>query len=128
MLKLYFIAFLLVGCSAFSFKLKNGDDECCDTKTVGDVTYELVGEMDTSSYGCISNCVYQPMGGNRTSSFCFKRGSLPVACKDDALRTTTTTPTWTTTTIPCAVCDCDCVGFCCVFCGYCCCGSNSTAQ
>merc|ERR1719158_1406061 len=98
MLKLYFIAFLLVGCSAFSFKLKNGDDECCDTKTVGDVTYELVGEMDTSSYGCISNCVYQPMGGNRTSSFCFKRGSLPVACKDDALRTTTTTPTWTTTT------------------------------
>merc|ERR1719206_462349 len=83
MLKLYIIAFLLVGCSAFSFKLKDGDDECCDTKTVGDVTYKLVGKMDTSSYDCISNCVYQPVGGNSSSSFCFKGGNLPVTCKDN---------------------------------------------
>merc|ERR1719158_1343194 len=117
MLRLYFIAFLLAGCSVFSFKLQNGDDDCCDTKTVGDVTYELVGEMDTSSYGCVSNCVYQLMGGNGISSFCFKTGSLPVACKDDALRTTTRTPTWTTM---CATCDCDC-DYCCDHCSHCCC-------
>merc|ERR1719430_588168 len=81
MLKLYFTAFLLVGWSVFSFKIT--DDECCDTKTVGDVTYELVDERDTSGYGCISNCVYKPVGGNSSSAFCFKRGNLPVTCGDN---------------------------------------------
>merc|ERR1719431_2120048 len=83
MLKLYFGVVLLVGSSVFSFKLMEGDDECCDLKTVGDVTYELVDKRDTSGYGCISNCVYKPVGGNSSSSFCFKRGSLPVTCGVD---------------------------------------------
>jgi len=86
MCKLYFIAFLLIGCccSVFSYKLKDGRDECCETKTVGDVTYELVKKMDTSGFDCISNCVYKPVAGNSSSSFCFKRGDLPVTCTDEA--------------------------------------------
>merc|ERR1719260_251800 len=89
MLKLYFTSFLLVGCSVFSFNIRDGHDECCDTKTVGDVTYELVDERDTSGYGCISNCVYKPVGGNSGSAFCFKRGNLPVTCEDSECQQTT---------------------------------------
>jgi len=85
MFKLNLLAFLLIGCSVFSFKLRDGKDECCETKTVGDVTYKLVKKMDTSGYDCISNCVYKNVKGNSSSSFCFKRGDLLVTCEDDAL-------------------------------------------
>merc|ERR1719376_72750 len=93
-----YIAILLVG-SVFSFTLRDGHDECCASKTVGDVTYELVNKMDTSGYGCISNCVYQQIGGNSSSSFCFKRGDLPVTCGDDDY-----------TGCPCNGCSCSCCG------------------
>merc|ERR1719260_218035 len=106
MLKLYFTSFLLVGCSVFSFNIRDGHDECCDTKTVGDVTYELVDERDTSGYGCISNCVYKPVGESSSSSFCFKEGNLPATCGNGS------TPCPCT---PCCgdCCSCDnCTGYC----------------
>merc|ERR1719312_1220998 len=84
MFKLNLLAFLLIGGSVFSFKLQDSRDECCETKTVGDSTYELVKKMDTSGYDCISNCVYKSVKGNSSSSFCFKRGDLPVTCEDEA--------------------------------------------
>jgi len=53
--------------------------ECCETKTVGPKDYKLVKEMDTSSYGCPKNCVYEEVG-NAGPMFCFKPGNLPVTC------------------------------------------------
>ena len=47
-------------------------------KTVGGVAYSLLEEGDTSSYGCLSNCVYtKDVGGGR---FCFGKGDLEVVC------------------------------------------------
>ena len=53
--------------------------DCCYKKTVGGVAYTLVdAETDTSSYGCLSNCVYKKdVGGGH---FCFAAGDENVVC------------------------------------------------
>jgi len=58
--------------------------ECCDTKTVGEVTYTLVGRMDTKMYNCMSDCIYQKegMGG---AKFCFAIGDQKVECNDEEM-------------------------------------------
>jgi hypothetical protein len=58
--------------------------ECCDTKTVGGVTYTLVGRMDTQMYNCMSDCIYQKegMGG---AKFCFAIGDQKVECNDEEM-------------------------------------------
>jgi len=55
---------------------------CCYKKTVGDVSYTLINDDDstTLSYRCLSNCVYE--ADNKPGSmFCFARGDLPVKCQ-----------------------------------------------
>jgi len=55
------------------------DSECCFTKEVGGIRYELLGEEDTSAYMCKSNCVYRE-DSDPDSVYCFKSGELPVSC------------------------------------------------
>jgi len=60
------------------------DKECCDTKTVGGVTYSLVGQMDTKMYNCLSDCIYMKEG-QEGSKFCFAMGDLQVECNDEEM-------------------------------------------
>ena len=48
-------------------------------KEVGEIRYVLVGEENTSAYGCESDCVYEQEGVFK-DKFCFKAGHLPVEC------------------------------------------------
>merc|ERR1712080_659122 len=58
-------------------------EDCCSTKTVGNVTYSLVDSMeDLSGYGCLNNCVYTVEGDSGSPRVCFKAGDLPVHCGD----------------------------------------------
>ena len=56
--------------------------ECCDTKTVGGVTYTLTGQMDTKIYNCLNDCVYQKEG-QTGAKFCFAMGDEKVECNDE---------------------------------------------
>merc|ERR1711872_768587 len=60
------------------------DKECCDTKTVGGVTYNLVGQMDTQMYNCLSDCIYMKEG-MEGPKFCFAMGDLQVECNDEEM-------------------------------------------
>jgi len=60
------------------------DKECCDTKTVGGVTYSLIGQMDTKMYNCLSDCIYM-REGQEGSKFCFAMGDLQVECNDEEM-------------------------------------------
>merc|ERR1719219_2012407 len=60
------------------------DKECCDTKTVGGVTYSLIGQMDTKIYNCLSDCIYM-REGQEGSKFCFAMGDLQVECNDEEM-------------------------------------------
>jgi len=60
------------------------DKECCDTKTVGGVTYSLIGQMDTKMYNCLSDCIYMKEG-QEGSKFCFAMGDLQVECNDEEM-------------------------------------------
>merc|ERR1719295_2066732 len=62
---------------AFAAGASLGD--CCEEKTVGNVTYRKVGVEDTSAYGCESGCTYEKVD-NPGSKYCFKKGKLPVRC------------------------------------------------
>ena len=56
-------------------------DSCCDTKTVGGISYTLTGQMDTKAYNCMSDCVYQKEG-EAGAKYCFAVGGMKVECKD----------------------------------------------
>ena len=56
--------------------------ECCDTMTVGGVTYTLTGQMDTKMYNCLNDCVYQ-MEDQPGAKFCFGMGDMKVECNDE---------------------------------------------
>ena len=58
--------------------------ECCETKTVGGVTYTLSGQMDTKMYNCLNDCVYQKEG-QTGAKFCFAMGELEVECNDQQM-------------------------------------------
>merc|ERR1712013_22406 len=60
------------------------DKECCDTKTVGGVTYSLIGQMDTKMYNCLSDCIYMKEG-QEGGKFCFAMGDLQVECNDEEM-------------------------------------------
>jgi len=60
------------------------DKECCDTKTVGGVTYSLIGQMDTKMYNCLSDCIYM-REGQEGQKFCFAMGDLQVECNDEEM-------------------------------------------
>merc|ERR1712121_232795 len=57
------------------------EEVCCLTKQVRGVTYNLVGEQDTSNYNCKSNCIFEKEGAPG-SRYCFASGTLPVFCGD----------------------------------------------
>merc|ERR1712008_158005 len=54
---------------------------CCQSKTVGTVSYFFVENRDTSEWSCKDNCVYTSASGGNV---CFKSGPLPVTCADGA--------------------------------------------
>jgi len=54
---------------------------CCTTKTVGGVDYILKKEADTSSYNCMSDCIYEKTE-EPGPLFCFAVGDLEVVCDD----------------------------------------------
>merc|ERR1711892_351475 len=56
--------------------------ECCDSKDVGGVSYSLVGQMDTTAYQCLNNCIYVK-DQDPTVKFCFASGDLQVECTED---------------------------------------------
>merc|ERR1712183_325647 len=56
---------------------------CCATKSVGGVDYLLKMEADTSSFNCLSACVYERKG-SPGSRFCFAAGKLKTVCMDTA--------------------------------------------
>merc|ERR1712123_110593 len=56
--------------------------ECCDSKDVGGVSYSLVGQMDTTAYQCLNNCIYVN-DQDPTVKFCFASGDLQVECTED---------------------------------------------
>merc|ERR1719341_1264022 len=58
--------------------------ECCETKTVGGVTYTLSGQMNTKMYNCLNDCVYQKEG-ETGAKFCFAMGDEKVECNDEEM-------------------------------------------
>merc|ERR1719431_1634067 len=90
MLKLYFIAFVLVGCSVFSFKRQDGDvgQEWCHQKVHKGITYNLVERGETLEE-CKDDCIYKTEEDD--SKHCFKDGGVEVpACSFSAGCLTTT--------------------------------------
>jgi len=57
------------------------EEVCCTKKEVGGITYNLVGEQDTSNYNCKSNCIFEKEG-KPGSRYCFASGTQPVNCGD----------------------------------------------
>ena len=55
-------------------------DRCCSRKTVGGISYSLIGDQDTSQFGCISQCVYGKDEDSTGNKYCFKSGTLEVVC------------------------------------------------
>merc|ERR1712106_1029944 len=66
--------------------------ECCDSKGVGGVSYSLVGQMDTTAYQCLNNCVYVK-DQDPTVKFCFASGDLQVECTEDEFQGSDKPPT-----------------------------------
>merc|ERR1719347_2483630 len=58
--------------------------ECCETKDVGGVSYTLVGQMDTSNYQCLNDCIYTK-DEDPQYKYCFAAGDLEVDCTEDEL-------------------------------------------
>merc|ERR1711878_112961 len=55
---------------------------CCETKTVGGVSYTFVREDTTAiSYSCLSPCVYE-RDDQPGTGFCFAQGDQQVVCGD----------------------------------------------
>merc|ERR1712106_1144224 len=54
----------------------------CKQKVVGLSAYIMLNETDTKEHGCKDNFVYEKLG-SPGSRFCFKKGDLSAACKDD---------------------------------------------
>ena len=52
---------------------------CCSSKRVGDVSYKLLSESDTSAYGCQSSCIYES-ADEPGKKYCFKSGNLTSTC------------------------------------------------
>jgi len=60
---------------------------CCETKTVGGVSYTFVREDTTAiSYSCLSPCVYE-RDDQPGTAFCFAQGDQQVVCGDDSAGT-----------------------------------------
>merc|ERR1711892_425632 len=79
MLQLLSLAGLM---AALSQGIPMQSPECCDSKDVGGVSYSLVGQMDTTAYQCLNNCVYVK-DQDPTVKFCFASGDLQVECTKD---------------------------------------------
>merc|ERR1712106_473584 len=79
MLQLISLAGLM---AALSQGIPMQSPECCDSKDVGGVSYSLVGQMDTTAYQCLNNCVYVK-DQDPTVKFCFASGDLQVECTED---------------------------------------------
>merc|ERR1712021_74346 len=45
--------------------------ECCDEKTVGSITYYLVGTGETEYYNCLDNCIYHSRNPRDVNQYCF---------------------------------------------------------
>merc|ERR1711863_145612 len=55
---------------------------CCETKTVGGVSYTFVREDSAAmSYSCLSSCVYE-RDDQPGTAFCFAQGDQQVVCGD----------------------------------------------
>jgi len=78
--------------------LSNGmpSNECCMTKEVGDLSYTLVGRMDTKMFNCKDNCVYQRTEEPDTK-FCFKTGELVAECTEEGSYSSNHTDIWIAT-------------------------------
>merc|ERR1712123_14361 len=79
MLQLISLAGLM---AALSKGIPMQSPECCDSKDVGGVSYSLVGQMDTTAYQCLNNCIYVK-DQDPTVKFCFASGDLQVECTED---------------------------------------------
>jgi len=67
---------------------------CCETKTVGGVSYTFVREDTTAiSYSCLSPCVYE-RDDQPGTAFCFAQGDQQVVCGDDSAGTEGTWSRW----------------------------------
>merc|ERR1711910_177712 len=65
---------------------------CCETKTVGGVSYTFVREDTTAiSYSCLSPCVYE-RDDQPGTAFCFAQGDQQVVCGDSPGLEATTAP------------------------------------
>merc|ERR1719228_3221675 len=54
--------------------------KCCKSKTVGGISYTLVGRMDTEDYNCFNDCIYQNKDEPGTN-YCFAVGDLQAECE-----------------------------------------------
>merc|ERR1712109_1200 len=65
---------------------------CCETKTVGGVSYTFVREDSAAiSYSCLSPCVYE-RDDQPGTAFCFAQGDQQVVCGDSPGLEATTAP------------------------------------
>merc|ERR1712106_542454 len=79
MLQLISLAGLM---AALSQGIPMQSPECCDSKDVGGVSYSLVGQMDTTAYQCLNNCIYVK-DQDPTVKFCFASADLQVECTEE---------------------------------------------
>ena len=54
----------------------------CHNKEVGGVDYQLLREVDTSAYKCLSNCLYETVD-EPGRIYCFGSGNQTVMCEDE---------------------------------------------
>ena len=60
--------------------------DCCNEKTVGNVTYTLapgLPDVDTHPKSAKDGCIYTVKGDPSGDKFAFGVGNLPVECKDE---------------------------------------------
>jgi len=68
--------FVLIFSSSLGITVSN-DGTCCSSKIVGNHHYTLLGNMDTTTYGCFDSCVYE-RADKPGSKFCFSGDFNPI--------------------------------------------------
>merc|ERR1719391_1380522 len=76
---IHFFNFLLLFSTLVLAEDSSTPADCCPKKTVGEHTYRLVKQEDTSAFDCVSECVYE-REDKPGKMICFKQGDLPASC------------------------------------------------
>ena len=59
---------------------ENTTEDCCRTKSVGGLTYQLVDRWKSVYKNCKDGCIYRKIDENSDTRYCFAKGNKKVMC------------------------------------------------